>query len=304
MALLQDKVVLVTGGGRGIGREVALDAARGGAKVVVNDLGAGIGGEGDDEAPAAQVAKEIEAAGGQAIANTDSVADADGAAAMVQAAVDAFGKIDAVVNVAGILRDAMFHKMDEAQWRAVVDVHLNGSYFVSRAAVEHMKAQGSGSFVHFTSTSGLNGNIGQANYAAAKMGIVGMSRVIALEGRRYGVRSNALAPFAWTRMIESIPIQSDEMAQAFEKFRKGATAAQIAPVVSYLLSDAAQSISGQVFGVRGNEIYLMSQPRPIRSLHKDGGWSHEDLAATVANALQPHLVDMLDTGEFYSWDPI
>jgi NAD(P)-dependent dehydrogenase (short-subunit alcohol dehydrogenase family) len=304
MGLLQDRVVLVTGGGRGIGREVALDAARAGAKLVVNDLGGGIGGEGQDEGPAAQVAKEIEAAGGQAVANADSVADAAGAKAMVRQALDAFGRLGAVVNVAGILRDAMFHKMTAAEWQAVIDVHLNGSYLVSRAAIEPMKAQGSGAFVHFTSTSGLNGNIGQANYAAAKLGIVGLSRVIALEGQRYGVRSNALAPFAWTRMIESIPIQSDEMAQAFEKFRKGATAAQIAPVVSYLLSDAAASISGQVFGVRGNEIYLMSQPRPIRTLHKDGGWRHADLAATLAPALKPHLVDMLDTGAFYSWDPI
>jgi NAD(P)-dependent dehydrogenase (short-subunit alcohol dehydrogenase family) len=304
MGLLDGKVVLVTGGGRGVGRAVALDAAKAGARVVVNDLGGSVGGEGEDAAPAETVAKEIRAAGGQAAANTDSVAEPKGAQAMVQTALDSFGRIDAVVNVAGILRDAMFHKMSEAEWRAVIDVHLNGCYHVSRAAIEHMRGQSSGAFVHFTSTSGLNGNIGQANYAAAKMGIVGLSRVIALEGQRYNIRSNALAPFAWTRMIEQIPVTSQEMAESFARFRERATPAHIAPVVSYLISDAAKEISGQVFGVRGNEIYLLSQPRPIRTLHKDGGWSHADLAATVAPQLKHHLVDMVGTGEYYSWDPL
>lgn len=304
MGILDGRVALVTGGGRGIGREVALDLARAGARVMVNDLGGGIDGAGGDAGPAEQVAAEIRKAGGEAAANADSVADPAGAVRMVAETVDAFGRIDAVVNIAGILRDAMFHKMAPAQWQAVIDVHLNGSYHVSRAAVERFRAQESGAFVHFTSTSGLNGNIGQANYAAAKMGIVGLSRVIAQEGRRYHVRSNALAPFAWTRMIEQIPVQSDEMAQAFEKFRKGATAAQIAPVVTYLLSDAAAEITGQVFGVRGNEIYLMSQPRPVRSLHKGDGWTHEALAATVAPALRHHLVELDDTGEYYNWDPL
>lgn len=304
MGILDGKVALVTGSGRGIGREVALDMAKAGASVIVNDIGGGIGGEGQDQGPAETVVGEIIKAGGKAAANVDSVSDPAGAERMVEQALSSFGRIDAVVNIAGILRDVMFHKMTEAEWRAVIDVHLNGSYLVSRAAIGHFREQKSGAFVHFTSTSGLNGNIGQANYAAAKMGIVGLSRVIAQEGARNNIRSNALAPFAWTRMIESIPVQSEEMAEAFAKFRDNATAAHIAPVVSFLCSDNAGDINGQVFGVRGNEIYLMSQPRPIRTLHKGDGWTHEALSSIAPGALKPHLVDLETTGDYYSWDPL
>ncbi len=304
MGVMDGKVALVTGAGRGIGREIALAIAGAGGKVVINDLGAGVHGEAMAEDPAAQVVAEIEALGGEAVANNDNVADPDGGNAMVAQALASFGRLDAVVNVAGILRDAMFHKMEREQWQSVIDVHLTGSYNVARAAVAPMKEQGSGAFVHFTSTSGLNGNIGQANYAAAKMGILGLSRVIAQEGQRYGVRSNALAPFAWTRMIEQIPIQSEEMAQAFDKMKRNETAAQIAPVVTYLVSDAAQGVSGQVFGVRGNEIYLMSQPRPIRTLHKSDGWTPEDLAETLEPSLRHSFVEMDTTGQYFAWDAI
>ena len=304
LGVLEGKVCLVTGGGRGIGREVVLAMAKAGAALVVNDLGASLGGEGHDLAPAQAVAKEIAALGGKAAANTDSVTDPAGARRMVAQAVESFGRLDAVVNVAGILRDAMFHKMEEAQWRAVIDVHLNGSYFVSRAAVEQFRKQQAGSFVHFTSTSGLVGNIGQANYAAAKMGIVGLSRSIALEGQRYGVRSNCVSPFAWTRMVEAIPVQSEAQLRAFEKFRANATAAQVAPLVVYLASEAAKAVSGQVFGVRGNEIYLMSQPRPIRTLHRGDGWTPERLAETLVPALGRELYPLEGTNEYFAWDPI
>jgi len=304
MGLMDNKVALVTGAGRGIGREVALNLAASGAKVVINDLGGDLGGEGGDATPAQAVADEIAKAGGEAIVNGDSVSDPDGAKRMVEQAVSGFGCIDAVVNVAGILRDAYFHKMSLDDWKAVIDVHLNGTFYVSRAAMEHFRAQESGAFVHFTSTSGLVGNAGQANYAAAKMGIVGLSRVIAMEGARFGVRSNCVAPFAWTRMIEAIPVTSEEMAEAFDKFRKGATAAHIAPVCTYLVSDAAAKVSGNIFGVRGNEIYLMTQPRPVRTLHNGDGWTPEALAQTLEPALRQDLYGLESTGEVYAWDPV
>jgi NAD(P)-dependent dehydrogenase (short-subunit alcohol dehydrogenase family) len=304
MGLMDGKVALVTGAGRGIGREIALSLAREGARVMINDLGGDVGGDGGDLSPARSVADEIAKSGGEAAVNGGSVADGDAARRMVQEAVDRFGRLDAVVNVAGILRDAYFHKMSDADWHAVIDVHLNGTYNVSRAAMEVFRGQESGAFVHFTSTSGLVGNAGQANYAAAKMGIVGLSRVIAMEGRRFGVRSNCVAPFAWTRMIENIPVTSEEMAEAFRKFREGATPAHIAPVVTYLVSDAANAVTGNIFGVRGNEIYLMSQPRPIRTIHKSDGWTPADLAQTFEPALRQDLYGLEDTGEVYSWDPI
>ena len=304
MGVMEGKVALVTGAGRGIGREIALSIAGAGGKVVVNDLGSGVHGEAMAEDPAAQVVAEVKALGSDAVANHDSVADPDGAARMVAQALDAFARIDAVVNVAGILRDAMLHKMEQEQWQAVIDVHLTGCFNVSRAAMGHMRAQNSGAFVHFTSTSGLNGNIGQANYAAAKMGIVGLSRVIAQEGARNNIRSNALAPFAWTRMIEQIPIQSEEMAEAFDKMKRNETAAHIAPVVTYLVSAAAAGVSGQLFGVRGNEIYLMSQPRPVRTLHKSDGWTPETLAAMLEPSLRQSFVELDTTGQYYAWDAI
>jgi NAD(P)-dependent dehydrogenase (short-subunit alcohol dehydrogenase family) len=304
MGLMEGKVALVTGAGRGIGRAIALDMAKAGAKVVVNDLGGSLTGDGGDLAPAQQVVNEITAMGGEAAANVDSVADWDGARRMVDTAIDNFGRIDAVVNVAGILRDGMLHKMSESDWKAVIDVHLNGCFNVSRAAVEPMREQESGAFVHFTSTSGLVGQIGQANYGAAKMGIVGLSRILAMEGAIKNIRSNCVAPFAWTRMIESIPIKSDEQARAFEKFRENARPEHVAPVVTYLCSEAAAKISGNIFGVRGGEIYLMSQPRPVKTIHRQGGWDHESLAAMVEPALRNELYGLEGTGEYYSWDPI
>lgn len=304
MGILDGKVALVTGAGRGIGRAIAMDMAAGGAKVVVNDLGAALDGGEGASGPAEETAADIRAAGGEATYNTDSVSDEAGGKRMVEAAMDVFGGIDCVVNVAGILRDGMFHKMEAAQWQAVLDVHLNGCFNVSRAAIEHMREKGGGAFVHFTSTSGLVGQIGQANYAAAKMGIVGLSRVIAMEGAHKGVRSNCVAPFAWTRMIESIPIKSDEQARSFEAFRTGATPEHVAPVVSYLCSESANGVNGQVFGVRGNEIYLFSQPRPIKTLHNGAGWTHESLAAVVEPSIRREMLDLEGTGEYFSWDPI
>ena len=297
------KAVLVTGAGRGIGREIALLMAAEGADVVVNDLGASLDGAGADEGPAAEVVASIKDAGGRAVLNADSVADAKGGERMVEAALDAFGRIDAVVNNAGILRDAIFHKMSHADFEAVIDVHLRGSFNTSRAAAAYFREQGSGAFVHFTSTSGLIGNIGQANYAAAKMGIVGLSRGIAVDMARFGVRSNCIAPFAWSRMIGSIPTETEEQQARVDKL-KSLTPAKIAAMAVFLASDAAAEVSGQIFCVRGDEVFLMSQPRPLRSLHRDGGWTPQALADQMLPAFKGDLYPLDVSGDVFSWDPV
>ena len=218
--MLEGKVVLVTGAGRGIGAEVAKLAAAEGAKVVVNDLGGNVDGGGADSTPAQEVVAEIQNNGGEAVVNGDSVADFQAAKRMVQQAVDEFGQIDAVINVAGILRDVIFHKMTQDDWNAVIQVHLKGTFNVSRAAADHFRAQESGSMVHFTSTSGLIGNFGQANYAAAKLGIIGLSKSIALDMARFGVRSNCMSPFAWSRMIGTIPSNTPEQQERLAKIKQ------------------------------------------------------------------------------------
>ncbi len=212
-SMLAGKVALVTGAGRGVGAEIAKMMASRGAKVIVNDLGGSADGEGADNVPALETVKAIRDAGGEAEANFDSVSDFKAAARMVEQAVDTFGRIDIVVNNAGILRDVIFHKMTEDDWDAVIDVHLKGSFNTSRAAATHFREQQSGAFVHMTSTSGLIGNFGQANYMAAKLGIVGLSKSLALDMSRFNVRSNCISPFAWSRMIGTIPI-SDETQKA------------------------------------------------------------------------------------------
>jgi len=274
-----------------------------GAAVVVNDVGAALDGSGADQGPAAEVVETIRASGGQAIVNADSVADPKGSENIVATALDAFGRLDAVVNNAGILRDAIFHKMSHADFEAVLDVHLRGSFNVSRAAATHFREQGSGAFVHFTSTSGLIGNVGQANYSAAKMGIVGLSRSIALDMARFGVRSNCIAPFAWSRMIGSIPTESEDQKERVEKL-KSLTPEKIAPMAVFLASDAAADVSGQIFCVRGNEVFLMSQPRPLRSLHRDGGWTPRTLADHMLPAFHDDLYGLDVSGDIFSWDPV
>jgi NAD(P)-dependent dehydrogenase (short-subunit alcohol dehydrogenase family) len=300
---LEGKVIVVTGAGRGIGREIALLAAKSGGRVVVNDLGGSAEGEGADAGPARQVVNEITAAGAAAVANTDSVADAKGANAIVKTALDAFGRIDAVVNNAGILRDRIFHKMSVADFEQVIQVHLMGSFYVSKAAALHFREQQSGAFVHFTSTSGLIGNFGQANYAAAKMGIVGLSKSIALDMVRFNVRSNCVSPFAWSRMIGTIPTATPEEQARVERL-KTMTANKIAPLVVFLASDLAKDVTGQIFAVRKNEVFLMSQPRPFRSAHRDGGWTPEALAETMLPAFRPSFYPLERSADVFSWDPL
>lgn len=305
MTMLQGKVVLVTGAGRGVGRGIAIDCARAGAAVVVNDLGVSLTGEdgSSDASPAEQVVAEIVANGGQAIANHDSVANWEGACAMVQDAVDRFGRIDAVVNNAGNLRDMLFHKMSPEDFDAVLAVHLRGSFLTSRAAAPFFKQQGSGAYVHMTSTSGLVGNLGQANYAAAKLGIVGLSKSIALDMQRFGVRSNAVAPFAWTRMVDSIPTDTPEQQARVEGLKK-LVPEKIAPFVVALCSDAGAAVTGQVFGVRNNEIYLFSQPRPLRTAHTADGWTAEGIAARVFPQFQNDFYPLHRSADVFSWDPV
>jgi NAD(P)-dependent dehydrogenase (short-subunit alcohol dehydrogenase family) len=301
--MLEGKAVLVTGAGGGIGRDFALAMAAAGASVLVNDLGTSVAGEGASAGPAQKVADEIRAAGGRAAANTDSVAEWTSAGRIVQAALDAFGRLDVVVNNAGILRDRFFFNMSVEEWRAVIDVHLNGSFYVARAAAPHFRAQQAGCYIHMTSTSGLIGNLGQANYSAAKLGLVGLSKSIALDMARYGVRSNCIAPFAWSRMIGSIPSETPDQHARVEKL-KSMQAAKIAPLAVCLAAEAAREVSGQVFAVRGNEIFLMSQSRPLRSVHRAEGWTPESVAGHALLALRAGFYPLERSQDVFSWDPV
>ncbi len=303
MGILDGKVLLITGAGRGIGREFALAAAREGAKVVVNDFGTSPDGTDFDGAPAHEVVKEIQAAGGEAVANVGNVVDYQHAEAMVADAVTAFGQLDAVINNAGILRDRMFHKMSLDEWRSVIDVHLHGTFNVSRAAAEHFRRRETGAYVHMTSTAGLIGNFGQANYAAAKLGIVALSKSIALDLGRYNVRSNCIAPFAWTRLIGTIPITDEAQRERVERLRR-MTPDKIAPLVVFLCSDAARDITGQIFAVRSNEIFLMNQHRPLRSVHRGEGWDTDAIGEHCIPALKPSFLPLDRTQDVWSWDPV
>jgi NAD(P)-dependent dehydrogenase (short-subunit alcohol dehydrogenase family) len=266
---------------------------------VVNDLARAA-----DGTPAAErVAAEIREAGGAAAASLDSVADADSAQRIVQTALDLFGRIDGVINNAGVTRDRMFFNMSLEEWRTVLDVHLNGSFFVARAAAPWFKKQASGCYVHMTSTSGLIGNLGQANYAAAKMGIVGLSKSIALDMAKFNVRSNCIAPWAWTAMTANIPADSPENIARIEKLKK-MESHKIAPLAIFLASNAGAKVSGQIFGVRANEIYLFSQPRILRTLHRAEGWTPETIAAHAIPAFQPSFYDNVPSMAVTPWDPI
>ena len=286
MGVLEGKTVLVTGGGNGIGRECALIAAQEGAKVLVNDLGGGLqGGDEGDAGPAEKVAQEIRALGGTAVSNSESVTSMKAVQGMVEQCREELGGLHAVINPAGILRDTMFHKMSEDDWDRVIDVHLRGSFNVARATIELFREQNDGAYMFFTSTSGLLGNIGQANYGAAKMGIAGLSRIIAMEGARNNVRSNCLAPIAWTRMTQSVPVKDEAAAARRAQMAQTIRADQPARLAVAMVSPAAAHVSGEIFGAAGENIILYSQPRPVETLTSQEGWS----VSTILSDAMPKL---------------
>ena len=301
--MLKGKVAVVTGAARGIGREMALLMAKHGARVVVNDYGGSEAGSGTAKGPADEVIAEIKKAGGEAVANYDSVASMAGGQAIIKTAVDAFGRVDVVVNNAGILRDRMIFNMSEEEWDAVINTHLKGSFAVTRAAAPLMREQKSGRFINMTSTSGLIGNVGQANYAAAKLGILGLTKATALDMARYNVTANCISPFAWTRMIGTIPAETETQKARVEKIKRMGPE-HIAPVAVFLASDAAKDVTGQIFGVRGKEIMLFSHERPIMRVHDDRGWTPEKLAEMFPGTLQHHLVPMVTSGQYFNYDPL
>lgn len=310
--LLQGKCGIVTGAGRGIGAAIAKELAACGASVVVNDLGESDGGDRPPAPtaatpatadPAAQVVAEIAQAGGSAVAHHGSVASFAAAEAMVQLCVARFGRVDFVVHNAGIVRDVIFHKMTEADFDAVVAVHLKGCFNLCRAAAPLFREQGAGAIVAMTSTSGLIGNVGQANYAAAKLGIVALIKAIALDMRRFGVRANCIAPFAWTRMTATLG-GSDPALQARVARLQALDPAQVAPLVACLLSDAAAAVTGQTFAIRGSEVVLFSPFAPCRSVHRPGGWTSQALAETLPGSFAPSFAPLSVTSDVFGYDPI
>ncbi|MER7504067.1 SDR family oxidoreductase [Nonomuraea pusilla] len=285
MLRFDDRVAIVTGAGHGLGRSHALLLAERGAKVVVNDLGGALDGTGASAGPAAEVVELITKNGGQAVASTDNVATPEGARAIVRSAIDAFGRLDIVVNNAGILRDKSFGKMTVEDFDAVIAVHVRGSYLVSQAAYPYMKEAGYGRVVNTSSPAGLFGNFGQANYSTAKMGLVGLTKTIAVEGARNGIRANAIAPIAWTRMTEALlPAEFEQ------KF----TPERVSALVAYLVHDSCE-VSGEVFSVGGGRV--------ARVFVAEGpGWKTDDLTpeALAMNwesvmAEQPYVLTAADS---------
>ncbi len=281
MGLLDERVAVVTGAGRGIGRAIALCLADEGAKVVVNDIGVSLGGDGTDEDPGAQVVAEIAARGGKAVANRDPVDDFDSAGRIIGTAVDTYGQIDILVNNAGIVRDRTLVKMDETDYDAVVAVHQKGTFNTARHAAPLMKEAGYGRIVNITSSAGLRGNFGQTNYGAAKAAIMGMTFVWAVELGRYGITVNAMAPAGATRMTAGLNEETEPPPDQDPALN--------APLVAFLASEAAAGINGQVFGRTGFGYTIFQTPRQVAIMSKEGGWTPTEVADHFHEVLGQHL---------------
>ena len=281
--LLQGKVAVVTGSGRGVGRGIALALAREGAKVVINDVGCEVDGRGSAQDPAAQVVNEIKAMGGDAAPNYDSVASFSGAENIIKTAVEKFGRIDILVNNAGIVRDKSIAKMTEDDFDAVLAVHLKGTFNCGRHAIPIMRDQGYGRVINITSSAGLRGNFGQSNYGAAKAGIMGLTLVWAIELGKYGVTVNAMAPAGLTRMVGTIPgMEGKEPPAEMNAELNG-------PMVAFLASEKAAHVNGQIFGRRGFGYTIFQQPKPIAMMYKPGGLSASEIAANFDGVFLDHL---------------
>ena len=300
---LKGKVAIVTGAGGGIGREIALALANEGVKILANDIGVSLSGEGGSIQPAEETCGLITQKGGEAIPDTNSVTSWSSASKIIENALDNFKQIDIIVNNAGILRDVIFHKMDPKDWTDVIDVHLNGSFYISRAAAPFFREQNSGSFVHMTSTSGLICNFGQANYSAAKLGIAGLSKSISLDMKRFNVRSNCIAPFACSRMTNSIPSNTEAEKERVERLKK-MTPETNAPLAVFLASEAAKNVSGQIFSARLNELFIYNQNRPVKSVHSETGWTPQQIAERALPSFKNSMTPNERSGDVFSWDPI
>jgi NAD(P)-dependent dehydrogenase (short-subunit alcohol dehydrogenase family) len=277
---LKDRVAIVTGAGRGIGAAIATMYAREGAAVLVNDLGGSGAGEGSDNTPAEEVVQEITAAGGTAIADYTDITDHEASAAMVNRAIEEFGDLDVLVNVAGILRDKMIFNLEERDWDAVVDVHLKGQYNTIKPAAAYWRGQRDENaekrIINFTSISALHGSAGQANYAAAKMGVVGLTYSCANALRRYGVTTNAISPGAASRLVGTVPAEREgEIGEA------PPGPEHLGPIATYLASTRSGWLNGRVVGARGTEVQLYNIPDPIRAVATEGFWDMNTLAGLV-----------------------